>query len=438
MTAKTSFLLQIPIRTRFLIGTLLMLLPLVVLASVAIYSVNKSSESLEKIVEKSNTEVLPVISLQKTLLQAAMPPNDFLIDGSKSHGEKFRNLSDEIDRSYESLLSSPAQRQDLIIKARQEWETTKKLGEWILSVPDPLTNKKAKESMLVYDLSMDRVVNTLDGIVKPNFTQMEDLMRLARKNQSRVYITIVIVFATGLSVAITTGLALAMSVIYPVRVLSSGAEQLGEGNLSYRISLNAKDEFGGLAGNFNSMAEKIETSTAMLHQLAIHDGLTGLFNNREFYRRIKEEVSRYRRFSRVFSLLIIDLDEFKSINDRLGHQAGDAVLSALSKIVQESVRDTDFVARYGGDEFAVILCDTSETGAFNMAERIRKKVNDTAITIKGAGTVSLTMSIGMASISPEVASEERLIAIADNALYRAKNAGRNRTCVAASADSEIK
>ncbi|MBI1912147.1 MAG: diguanylate cyclase [Deltaproteobacteria bacterium] len=409
-----------------------MLLPIIILGATAIYSINKTAGALEKVVEKSNKEILPVIRLQKVVLQAAMPPNDFLIDGNKSHYEKFRNFSMEIDSSFESILASDITHPEIVLQAMKEWETAQKMSYSILDLKDPMTNVDAQQQMLILDLTMDRIVDILNGIIDPNYNELGQRLRSAQEIRWKVYLIIIIVFGSGLLVAVTTGLALAMSVIYPVRVLQYGAGQIGEGNLSYRIKLDSKDELGQLAGSFNSMAEKVEISTSMLHELATHDGLTGLYNNREFYRRLRDEFNRYKRFYRSFTLLLADIDNFKEVNDKYGHPAGDTVLSMLASNIKDIIRETDFAARYGGDEFAVILCDTESNGALNLAQRLRKKIEETPIPINENRFASITISIGLATISDDIESEEKLITIADNNLYKAKNAGRNRIIAAQS------
>lgn len=428
-THYIQHLLQIPIRKRFLMGMLLMLLPIIILAATAIYSVDRSAGSLEKVVEKSTEEVLPIIRLQRMVLLAAMPPNDYLINADRSNYEEFRNISREIDSLFEEICNFRTESHELMTKARDEWESAKKISESILALPDPLADTNGKQEMLILDLTIERVVNILDGIVDPSYKQMGQQLKFSQKIKWNVYFTIVAVFGAGLLVAITTGMALAFSIIYPVRILQYGANQLGEGKLSYRISLKSKDELGQLASSFNAMAEKIEVSTSMLHELATHDGLTGLFNNREFYRRLRDEINRYKRFYHSFSMLLMDIDYFKSVNDNYGHQTGDTVLGIIASIIKESIRETDFAARYGGDEFAVILCDTSEEGALNLAERIRTKIETTPIKLKDERSINLTVSIGMASFSELIGSEEKFINIADRALYAAKETGRNKTFV---------
>ena len=165
---------------------------------------------------------------------------------------------------------------------------------------------------------------------------------------------------------------------------------------------------------------------AKMQELARTDALTGLNNRGEFQRQLKEEEERSRRYNRSFSLLILDIDHFKTVNDSYGHQAGDEVLRALAARLREQNRPVDHAARYGGDELVVILPETTNDGALALAERLRTAVADTAIPITEGRTISVTISIGVATFPADAGSETALIAAADKALYAAKQGGRNR------------
>jgi diguanylate cyclase (GGDEF)-like protein len=165
---------------------------------------------------------------------------------------------------------------------------------------------------------------------------------------------------------------------------------------------------------------------AQVQEQARTDALTGLNNRGEFQRQLKEEVERSRRYNRSFSLLMLDIDHFKTVNDRYGHQAGDEVLRALAARLREQNRPVDHAARYGGEEFVVILPETTNEGALALAERLRTAVADTAVPVTDGRTIPVTISIGVATFPADAGSETALIAAADSALYAAKQGGRNR------------
>ena len=169
----------------------------------------------------------------------------------------------------------------------------------------------------------------------------------------------------------------------------------------------------------------IALENARLYTLAITDELTQLFTIRHFQHRMEEEVSRYHRYGQKLSLLMLDIDRFKSVNDRYGHPCGDFVLKELARILKSSVREVDVVARYGGEEFAILLPEADPKAASVVAERIRKAVEAHTFTFDGV-SLNITISIGVASCPKDADNVKDLVSFADRALYRAKERGRNR------------
>lgn len=167
-----------------------------------------------------------------------------------------------------------------------------------------------------------------------------------------------------------------------------------------------------------------------LTQLAIRDPLTGLYNRREMERRLDEEIERCRRYQHPLTIVMLDIDHFKQVNDTHGHRVGDEVLRSVAARLERALRRADFVARYGGEEFLAILPDTAQTPAAELAERIRNDLAQAMITLVDGVPLRVTASFGVASFPPHGADRETLCERADRALYRAKAAGRNRVvCV---------
>jgi diguanylate cyclase (GGDEF)-like protein len=167
----------------------------------------------------------------------------------------------------------------------------------------------------------------------------------------------------------------------------------------------------------------VALQNARLYELAMVDGLTGLFVRRYFDARLEEEVQRARRYGAGFSIVMMDIDNFKELNDTHGHQAGDQVLRAVASIVRREMRAVDTAARYGGEEISFILPRTGVVEAHNVAERVRGQVAG----FETEAGLSVTASFGVASYPESGASDaDELLALADRALYRAKRAGKNR------------
>ena len=162
-----------------------------------------------------------------------------------------------------------------------------------------------------------------------------------------------------------------------------------------------------------------------MQELSITDSLTRLFSRRHFLERFKEELRRSKKFKYSFSFLMVDIDKFKDFNDNYGHLVGDAILRELAKTIKDTMRQIDFVGRYGGEELSVILVETDKEQAKAAAERLRQAIASRNIRVYDE-ELKVTVSIGIATFPVDGVSEEALIEGADKALYMAKEAGRNR------------
>lgn len=167
-----------------------------------------------------------------------------------------------------------------------------------------------------------------------------------------------------------------------------------------------------------------------LRQMVITDSLTGTYNRRHFMEWADKEISRAQRYPRPLAVMILDLDNFKEINDSLGHAAGDEALRQVVAVCAYNVRVQDMLARLGGDEFVIGLPETPLEGAAQLAERLRREVACT-VPLAASGAAELTVSIGLAVLGPDDRNVQGLLARADRALLEAKAAGKNRVLVAA-------
>jgi diguanylate cyclase (GGDEF)-like protein len=170
---------------------------------------------------------------------------------------------------------------------------------------------------------------------------------------------------------------------------------------------------------------ELEQSAEDLKTLAELDSLTGLYNRRHFELTARAEWDRFQRYLRPLSLLIIDVDRFKQVNDRFGHDAGDAILKIIADTCVSAKRKSDLVARIGGEEFAMLMPETDEASARIVAERLLEKVRNCSPAI-GDERLSLTVSIGISAATLSMSGFETLVKRADGALYEAKRSGRNR------------
>ena len=272
-----------------------------------------------------------------------------------------------------------------------------------------------------------------------------------RQNRRRV-----LLLSLGLTgfLGLLLSLLLRRSVLEPLRRLTGAAKEISGGRLAARVpGSDGGDEMALLGSVFNEMAEKVqwqtealegkvaertrqlqetnnelETGVEKLEQLARTDGLTGLRNHRAFQEALAFEIDRAQRTGRPLSLVMLDVDHFKTYNDTHGHPGGDRVLRTLARILNQNLRTVDVVARYGGEEFSILMLETPGRDAQLVAEKLRLAVF--SHNFEGAESSQpggrLTVSLGLATYPQQATTGEGLLDLADAALYRAKNGGRNQ------------
>jgi diguanylate cyclase len=244
-------------------------------------------------------------------------------------------------------------------------------------------------------------------------------------------------------------------IVRPLEALSDGARRISQGELEVEINdTGTHDEIGLLTRTFNDMAhrlrhnrdeleqhhrqlreqnEELQRANEVLEQLSITDGLTKLHNHRYFQESLTREIKRVSRSGDPLAILLIDIDDFKGLNDRHGHAEGDALLVRIARVLNESVRESDILARYGGEEFVVLATGTDQEGALFVAEKVRTAVAETAFRLHGSSEpLQVTISIGVAEFAGD---RKRFFHAADRALYRAKAAGKN--CVMAAEPRDL-
>ncbi|MEE9607213.1 MAG: diguanylate cyclase [Myxococcota bacterium] len=252
------------------------------------------------------------------------------------------------------------------------------------------------------------------------------------------------------AVALFSGIAYKVTtdVRKPIEALSNSAMRIAQGQLDLEIpEPTTDDEIGLLTRTFNQMMRRlrsyqveIETTNRalmdrneVLSQLSITDGLTKLHNHRYFQDYLGREIKRVKRTGEPLSMLMVDIDDFKRLNDRMGHAAGDELLAGIARIMTDSVRETDLLARYGGEEFVVLAPGTDLAGAYNLAEKFRSAIAETSFILDDSLRPSrITVSIGAAQLA---GNRRKFFQHADRALYWAKAQGKN--CVVVYSEEEV-
>lgn len=270
------------------------------------------------------------------------------------------------------------------------------------------------------------------------------------------------VLAINLTIVLVLGLValqIANSIARPIRALSDGVRRVGEGETDVVImDVSTPDEIGLLTRTFNRMTARlhrnrlelqqnrreIEAANARLREqndelqrvnraleeLSTTDGLTGVYNHRHFQEELGREIKRAQRTGEPLALILLDIDDFKRLNDAHGHAAGDVVLRQVADVMRQEIRDTDLLARYGGEEFALLAPETDLQGASGLAEKLRVAVAGTRFRVdgeEGPRTIGITVSIGVSVLRD---NRKGLFNDADRAMYRAKASGKDCVVVA--------
>jgi diguanylate cyclase (GGDEF)-like protein len=237
-------------------------------------------------------------------------------------------------------------------------------------------------------------------------------------------VTLAILIGALLTVGVVA-YRLAQLIVRPLDRLTRGAGEVALGDFAVELPPTGGGEVGYLTDVFNYMVVRLREGREELERLSVTDPLTGLYNRRKLAQNIEQEAQRSGRTGKPFAVLMMDIDEFKAVNDRFGHHAGDRVLVTLARTLHDSVRVIDSVGRYGGEEFVVVLPETDRTHGVETAERIRAAVASRRLA-PGEGDTRVTVSIGVAEFPTDGTTVDAIIDSADRALYLAKQRGRNR------------
>ncbi|MCP3867742.1 MAG: diguanylate cyclase [Gammaproteobacteria bacterium] len=250
---------------------------------------------------------------------------------------------------------------------------------------------------------------------KDVFTEIEDL------RQFSLLLTLALLAGFGVLAYLVS-----QSILRPLKRLTLAASAVAEGNLEVSLDDIKGDELGLAMKVFNNMVERLRQNRDELKRISVTDSLTGLYNRKYLMQALHQHFGRYRRNGPCFSVLMIDIDHFKGINDKYGHQAGDTALEELGQIFQSILRNIDIAGRYGGEEFLIILEQASHQQALETAERIRSVAEKSSVAFNKA-EICFTLSVGTATVNQDPNdTPEQLISRADSMLYIAKNQGRNR------------
>lgn len=335
----------------------------------------------------------------------------------------------------EQLLRALRSREDRVVVTDSAGRVIASAGATFAALPDASLRQLLRaESTSVSYRSPDgmAVIGALAAVPRTEWSAVAEIPAssafrdIRRLRNATALLVIVLLLVVG-----TLAYGLGLLIVHPLDRLTLAANRVAGGDLNVDVPASGGGELSHLAGVFNDMVRRLREGRAELERLSVTDELTGLANRRLLMGELERELRRSDRHGHPFSILMLDVDRFKTFNDSYGHPAGDGVLRRLATTLRESVRDVDTVARYGGEEFLVILPETPAAEAARVAERIRTSTEQDRFSPDGKGTVvNVTVSIGYAVFPDAAKTPDALIEAADQALYRSKESGRNRVTAA--------
>lgn len=405
------------------------LVPLLAITLGACYAERRITAALDDVIRRSLDEMNLIMHFQKELLILGVGADDVLMHHPHETRLDFDAQIQRVDASLATLLSAAfdaVEEKRLVQDAAQEWRAAQRLILEVRKSPNAPTGPRDDTYMHRFNGHIHRAAGLLDKADELAHVGIERSKTEAAEVLRRMYLLVIGMTLAGMLMILAASAALTRVVLRPLRILQDGVRRIGAGQLSHRVKVARHDEIGWLAEAFNAMAEQIERDQTQLNEIAVHDSLTGLYNRREFELRLHEEIERAARYRHPLALLLLDIDHFKEINDRYGHQAGDEAMRTIADHLSDVVRPADHVARYGGDEFAILLPETNADSALTLAMRLCELIAAHSALLPQDQPITLTVSIGMAMYPDNAHDSDELVAAADQALYAAKAAGRNR------------
>jgi diguanylate cyclase (GGDEF)-like protein len=394
-----------------------MLVPLVVVAGAGFFTFRASVDALEDFRAETVGESAPIVRMRELLAKVDDVGESLVENDSLAMGWRFSGMRNQIDEGFTELqtLSSPRER-SLAEAADRRWAQTVAAINVALDLPDSFVGDKLDD----FHDRLDEAGQLLADAQALNMEEVAgEISAFQHRERSQLLAALAILLISSMAAGLLAR-RVRRSIVGPLTSLEKAASEFGSADLSHRISVTGDDELARVSHAFNAMAGKLQQSRAAMQELALHDPLTGLPNRRLFIERMEHAIARSDRTGKPFSVLYLDLDGFKGINDSLGHEAGDELLVAVAEQLKRSLRASDTAARLGGDEFAILLEEADLTAATETTHRLSVSF---ASSGPGPGSeVPTALSIGAAT-RQKGEQLDHLLHQADAAMYAAKARG---------------
>ena len=411
------------VKARILMTVGIMVLPAAVLMYNAYHSIRFDINSITHVIDEPLEELITTREIQNAIVRTELPFYLYMNRGETADREAFIRLAVEIDLKFDtfqkkidSVYQVSHNELALFRAATAEWQAAKKLGESLLTTSNIPENNILMARIDQFSRHLERANSMLLEFSELALNKVNNRRFTTQNNEWQSIGKLTFVFSMGLLLAMLTAISLSHTVINPLRRIQEAVDRLGEGDTNTRIHLSSKNELGKLASSFNLIAEKCAQVKKELEHISVHDNLTGLFDQPKFIKEVSVEIERAKRYCRSFSVLLIDIKNFRHVNKEYGHLVGDSVLCSVANKISSTIRPTDIASRYGGDEFAVILSETDVNGARESAQRLVEAIESQPLNIGDGKTLDITVQISQVTYPQDAEDENTLFTLAENSL----------------------
>lgn len=416
------------LKNRLKLSIFIIVFPLFLLASIGFFFFQKSTDAFNVAIEEVVSDVIPVTELKDKIQQTVIPFNRYLSSHEQGDKDEFLKLSNEIKQSLVNPIKLEQQHHslanDIYRSAYLNWRNAHRIAIKIFNKHGDIDHHMPHELLQSFyqyvietTLALDKLHLAMQDRVKIRFQKAKALKLDALLLISFIFL---LVYISTLG----TIIFLNRSIVNPITKLENWASDFSRSNDIKPLELNSYREFEYIGDTYNKLAQMLHDDQAILEQLSQKDDLTQLHNKRSFIARLHDEHNRHQRYSTRYSLMLIDIDHLGSVSQNYGEHACDLTLIQISKILEDAIRPTDYLARYGSDEFIIILPEVEVHGANITAERIRNNISEYVFKVNEF-KFGITVSVGFSLIQENQPLSEILKCV-DFSVQQAKLAGRNQ------------
>ncbi len=400
-------------QTRFLFGIIAIILPLLTVSILGLLFFLGTLNATKNTVDQIIAGGVPITELSTNLQTLPLLLSKIHQNPDNNSIQQKNNLILTIDTMFNDILSSTPQSEvalHILFVIQKEWITIKTT----LNKSD-LTNLTELNTISLQIISLTEKLGLFQHRLH---TQLRTDVFKGFKSKNEILFLITMISIFGVILAVIVSISLNRTVLEPLRNILNVIKQLGLGETSTRIDSSSDGDLGEATKTINQLAEKLENTDTHIKNQTAYDNLTGLINRREFNFRLNSEIERARRYSQTFAILMLDLNNFKSVNKNYGHLAGDETIRVTGTTLSKEIRPMDTVARFNDDKFIIIMPDISIDHALASAARIKSIIANQTIFVRENEKIRVTMNVGVAIYPDDSDDAKSLLNIVEEDLEK--------------------